>query len=121
MVDHTLTLLPKKITSVLCQEELSVSQDADGNRAYVWLYKHANNIKREKQHLTFVQLKCFISMAGMFAVSWTKRIEYIAEKYILRRYISKALKQIRCISNKLSDTIVVKADAQSKTIAEKMS
>jgi glycine dehydrogenase len=46
---------------------IGVSQDAE-IRAYVWHYKPVNNIKRERQRLTFVYCSLLSVMAGMFAV-----------------------------------------------------
>jgi hypothetical protein len=49
----------KKSTSVLCQEESLVYHKMLTEIAYVWHYKHVNNIKREKQRLTFVACSGF--------------------------------------------------------------
>jgi glycine dehydrogenase len=78
---HAAYLLPKKITSVLCQEDYGVSQDADGNRALrMALQTREQHIKREKLHLTFVQLKCYYQL-------WQECLPFIMEKGL--RYIAE--------------------------------
>jgi hypothetical protein len=61
LVDHMLHILPKEeYKRSMPGRIIGVSQDANKSVLCVWHYKHVNNIKREKQHLTFVLLSYFL-------------------------------------------------------------